>query len=233
MALSHTRSTTAAEVISRLEKQAAVFGNPRRIISDRGTAFTSSEFKNYCINEKIEHVLVTTDVPRGNGQVEHINRIIIPLFSKLAAPCPENWYKHVERVQEFLNSTPSRSTGLTPFELLTGQLMRLRDDLDPRKLIEEDLINSIQEKRSKLREKARNAIEKIQRESRSSCNRKRKKASLYRTGDLVAIKRTQCAPSKFSSKFLGPYEITKVLRGDRYVVHKVGDHEGPKTTSFG
>lgn len=41
----------------------------------------------------------------------------------------------------------------------------------------------------------------------------------------------QGAPGKFSSKFLGPYEIIRVLRGDRYVVLKIGEHEGPKTTS--
>ncbi|KYM97372.1 hypothetical protein ALC62_11977 [Cyphomyrmex costatus] len=38
---------------------------------------------------------------------------------------------------------------------------------------------------------------------------------------------TQITPgSKIGAKFLGPYEITKVLRGDRY-----GEHEGPRTTS--
>lgn len=40
-----TKSTSAAEMIGRLKKQSSVFGNPRRIISDRGSAFTSKEFK--------------------------------------------------------------------------------------------------------------------------------------------------------------------------------------------
>lgn len=78
-----TQSMITAEVISRLEKQSVVFGNPRRIITDRGTAFTSLDFKDYCTNGTIKHVLITTGVPRSNGQVKRINRIIIPLFSKL------------------------------------------------------------------------------------------------------------------------------------------------------
>lgn len=48
----------------------------------------------------------------------------------------------------------------------------------------------------------------------------------------MAIKRTQSGPGmKFSSKYLGPYTVVKVLRNDRYLVHKAGDHEGPRQTS--
>jgi len=35
---------------------------------------------------------------------------------------------------------------------------------------------------------------------------------------------------KLGSKYLGPYEIIKILRNNRYVVRKVG-HEGPWETS--
>lgn len=65
-----TKSTSTAEVVDRLKKQAAIFGNPRRIICDRGTAFTSGDFQEYCKYESIQHVLTTTGVPRANGQVE-------------------------------------------------------------------------------------------------------------------------------------------------------------------
>lgn len=43
-----TRSTDTTGVLDRLRKQAVVFGNPRRIISDRGTSFTSNAFAEYC-----------------------------------------------------------------------------------------------------------------------------------------------------------------------------------------
>lgn len=49
-----TKSTTAEEAIERLRKQAAVFGNLRRILSDHGAAFTSNAFKQYCEDEGIE-----------------------------------------------------------------------------------------------------------------------------------------------------------------------------------
>jgi len=47
------KSTSSKDVITRLEAQSAIFGNPAQIIYDRGTAFTSDEFKMYCENEGI------------------------------------------------------------------------------------------------------------------------------------------------------------------------------------
>ncbi|CAG4942267.1 unnamed protein product [Colias eurytheme] len=98
-----TKSTSSRETLNKLEIHQQTFGNPRRIITDRGTAFTSHEFTEYCKEEDIEHVKITTGVPRGNGQVERIHKIIIPLLTKL---CMENsglWYRHVSRVQRAIN----------------------------------------------------------------------------------------------------------------------------------
>ncbi|GFX45600.1 corticotropin-releasing factor-binding protein [Trichonephila clavipes] len=67
-------------------------------------------------------------------------------------------------------------------------------------------------------------IETLQSENRKTYNRRRKKASLYKEGDLVAIQRTQFeAVLKLRPKFLGPYKVTKVNSKDRYEVEKVVD----------
>ncbi|GFT80603.1 transposon Tf2-6 polyprotein [Trichonephila clavipes] len=58
-----TRSTDAAEVINRLENQRHVFGNPASIITDKGSAFTSSEFEGYCKKQNILHISITTGLP--------------------------------------------------------------------------------------------------------------------------------------------------------------------------
>ncbi|XP_076660118.1 uncharacterized protein LOC143363405 [Halictus rubicundus] len=92
-----TKSVNAKEVINKLSGQQKVFGNPERIISDRGAAFTSVDFQNYCMDEGIRHILVTTGVPRGNGQVERTIRTIIPVLTKLSLDKPDQWYKFVEK----------------------------------------------------------------------------------------------------------------------------------------
>lgn len=58
--------------------------------------------------------------------------------------------------------------------------------------------------------------------------KKRGFSTRYEDSDIVAIKRTQTAPGqKLHSKFLGPYSVEKALLNDRYVVQKLGDHQGP------
>ncbi|GFY17895.1 hypothetical protein TNCV_3383881 [Trichonephila clavipes] len=65
----------------------------------------------------IDHLgpLATSSLPRANGQVERINRTIIPVLSKMSEDDPTKWFKHVPSLQEVLNSTFQRSINTTPF----------------------------------------------------------------------------------------------------------------------
>ncbi|GFT63507.1 hypothetical protein TNCV_869891 [Trichonephila clavipes] len=112
--------TVSAESALEKLKQQKTFGNPIRIISDRGSAFTSKLFNDYCDEENIQHLQIATGVPRGNGQIERIHRTLIPVLTKLSLDDSTKWYKYVDRLQRILNSTISRSTKWTPFELLVG-----------------------------------------------------------------------------------------------------------------
>jgi len=84
-----TKSTTTKEVINKLEMQKVYFGNPVQIISDKGSAFTSNEFREYCETEGIKHSTITTGLPRANGQVERLNRTILSVLSKLTVDEPD------------------------------------------------------------------------------------------------------------------------------------------------
>ena len=89
-----------------------------------------------------------------------------------------------------------------------------------------------QEEQDQLRGIARGRFEEIQIQNKRTFSKRRRKATIYKTGDLVAIERTQGGPGlKLHSKFLGPYRVVKVLRNNRYIVQREGEHEGPRTTS--
>ncbi|GFS91050.1 retrovirus-related Pol polyprotein from transposon 297 [Trichonephila clavipes] len=47
--------------------------------------------------------LLQNGLPRANGQVERINRTIIPVLSKMSEDDPTKWFKHVPSLQEVLN----------------------------------------------------------------------------------------------------------------------------------
>lgn len=225
------KSTTANETINKLKIVTNVFGNPRRIIADRGTAFTSNIFKEFCREEDIQLNFCTTGVPRGNGQIERINRIIISTLSKLSIENAEKWFKHVEDVQRVINSTHQRTINTTPFELMFGVKMR-KKDVDIQRMIDEEMKENFNEERDELRQQAKENILKIQEQNKRNFDRKRKEASKYEMNDLVAIKKTQFSTgAKLKPKNVGPYKITKIKSHDRFDVEKVGNHDGPNITS--
>jgi len=71
-----TKTTAIQEVIDHLTIHFDNYSRPRAIVSDRGTAFTSSEFKSFCNENNIQHISTATHSPKANGQVERINRVL-------------------------------------------------------------------------------------------------------------------------------------------------------------
>ncbi|GFX73984.1 hypothetical protein TNCV_2954672 [Trichonephila clavipes] len=194
-----TKTTSTSEVIKKLDIQKTTFGNPRFLITDRGTTFTSDEFHTYCSEQKITLHHITTGLPRANGQVERINRTIIPVLSKMSEDDPTKWFKHVPSLQEVLNSTFQRSINTTPFELLFGTQINNKTDLRIQQLIDEQLQLEFNENRELLRKAAKTQILKVQNENKKSYNLRRKSPYLYSVKDLVAIKKTQQGPGQNSA----------------------------------
>lgn len=88
----HCRTTKLCEIIKHLKSYFSTYSKPVRIISDRNTAFISSEFKDFMSLRNILHILIATDNPRANRQVEHVNRIISPILLKICDK-PNKWMR--------------------------------------------------------------------------------------------------------------------------------------------
>lgn len=227
-----TKTTNTKEALDKLKIQQQHFGNPRRIISDKGSAFTSHDFKTFCEEEKIEHLFTTTGLPRANGQVERINRCIIPILTKMSLDDQKKWYKNVPMLQQALNSTFQRSIASSPFKLLFGVDMRKKTDIRMVEALEENFVKQYHDQRENERKDAKIQIQKVQQENASTFNSKRKAAKSYGINELVAIKRTQYINgTKLGEKYFGPYKIAKIKPNRSYDVKKVGYHDGPTVTS--
>jgi len=79
-----SKTTDTAGVIKRLEEFIKQRGLPDRIVSDRGTAFTSARFEKFCQEQGVHHTLNLTRHPQANGQVERVNRTLFPYLVSLA-----------------------------------------------------------------------------------------------------------------------------------------------------
>lgn len=227
-----TKTTATKEVIEKLLVHQQTFGNPIRLITDKGTAFTSNQFKEYCHENLIEHITITTGVPRGNGQVEKLNQVIISVLTKLSIQDAKKWYRHIPKLQMILNSTYQKAIKSSPYEVLLGVNMHKAEDLKLLELLNEETQEKFALQREEIRNEAKTQILSMQHQNQQQYNKKAKKAPVYFVGDLVFIKRTQFGSGlKLKGHFLGPYKVTNILPFDRYEVEKVGQTWGPVQTS--
>jgi len=213
------KSTTTDESIKYLRNYFRAYSKPRRLISDRGTSFTSETFKEFLKDENIEHVLIAVGTPRANGQVERLNRVITPMLAKLSET-PAKWDQTLDKVEHSLNNTVCRATDETPSRLLFGvdQKGKSSDTI-------QDLLNpNVNRDLEELRNNAHKKIEKSQLQNEKRYNLRRKAAREYKIGDYVEIRNVETTSGvnkKLLPKFKGPYIVKKVLDHDRYVITDV------------
>jgi transposase InsO family protein len=115
------RNTKTQSGIRVLEDIFYTFRVPERIVSDRGTCFTSHAFKRFSLEKGVKHVLNAVASPRSNGQVERYNRTILDSLTTQNLNRDEReWDDTVGKVQLGLNNTYQKSTGRTPAEIMFG-----------------------------------------------------------------------------------------------------------------
>lgn len=217
------RDTKTKTTLKALQSIFYDFGLPHRIISDRGTSFTSATFKSFCINHGIKHVLNAVACPRANGQAERYNQTILNALAKHNDSNNErNWDMFIGKIQWGINNAVNSSTQKTPTEAMFG--VRLRDSLSNKIDMSTD---NTPETLENVRNEISNNIKASQIKQKQNYDAGRAPAPVYKVGDLVKITRTNFnnkgKSTKLMSKFIGPFKITELLGNDRY---KITDIKG-------
>lgn len=224
-----TRTTNTEEAVKCLENYFKDYSRPIRLVSDRGSGFTSTKFNEFMEKCNIKHILTAALTPRANGQIERVNRTMTPMIAKLIdKPNKKFWVEVLSDVEFALNNTIVKSIKTTPSKLLFG--LEQRGEVND-KIAEylnefvwdEDNINF-----EESRQRAQNNINKSQEASERHYNKTKKEAVKYKEGDLVVIKNidtTIGVSKKFIPKYKGPYKIERVLPNDRYVVTDIDGYQ--------
>ncbi|XP_045539290.1 uncharacterized protein LOC123722212 [Papilio machaon] len=218
-AVKNTRSLTTIKV---LKDHFSYFGVPTRLITDRGTSFTSKTFKEFTTENGVKHVLNAVATPRANGQVERFNRTITEALATSNHGKDEKaWDENVCDIQIGLNTTVHKTTQKSPSELLFGFNVNHRAQGILSTVINETINLTPTDELGTVREEASERIETQQLKDAERFNKHRKCSRKYIVGDLVRISRQvphDGQSQKLVVKYQGPYRVLKVLEHDRYVV---------------
>ena len=113
-------------VIDVLRTLFARFGLPEMIVSDNGTCFVSSEFKQFLRKNGVRHTTSAPYHPASNGLAERAVQIIKRGLKKVTEG---TMHTRLAKVLFTYRMTPQSTTGQAPAELLLGRRPRTCLDL--------------------------------------------------------------------------------------------------------
>ena len=97
-----------------------IFGALARLLSDRGTSFTSSIIEELCKILGIQQLWTMPHHPQTNGLVERSHQTIMHMIGKLGEDKKANWPSHLAEMGYAYNATQSAVTGYSPHYLMFG-----------------------------------------------------------------------------------------------------------------
>ena len=120
------KNVTSSGTIRYLRQLFTQFGIPETIVSDNSTQFTSTDFKEFCRLNGIQHVQIAPYHPSSNGLTERAVQVIKQGISKQSTGTLND---QISRVLFQYRITPHSTTGVSPAELVMGRRLRSRLDL--------------------------------------------------------------------------------------------------------
>ena len=106
----------------------SIFGALARLLSDRGTSFTSSIIEELCKILGVQQWQTMSYHPQTNGLVERSHQMIMHMIGKLGKDKKANWPSHLAEIVHAYNATQSAVTRYSPHYLMFGWWPRLLVD---------------------------------------------------------------------------------------------------------
>ncbi|KHJ76895.1 integrase core domain protein, partial [Oesophagostomum dentatum] len=120
------KTTTIAKVL--VNDVVCRFGVPEKLVSDRGSNYTSELFKEIAEILGTKHALTTAYHHQANGQVERYVKTISEALNSFVHDSSENWAKFLQLITFAINTSRNETTQETPFFLMHGRDPQLISD---------------------------------------------------------------------------------------------------------
>ena len=222
-------TNAGAEMTTRifLKEWVVVFGPPRRLLTDRGTNFTSVYFEELAKFLGTKPTQTVAYRPQANGQNERTHRDLHQYLSLYVDQTKrEHWDLLLKMASWAHNIAYHEALGASPYEVVFGIKPNLSKMWLPSQMhtIDENKLQEYfglrKEKLERIRDAARHAISRSQqnfliRQSKKQTPRE------YFERQLVLVK--QHRASKWAPKWDGPFEVKRVISESVLLVKHLGD----------
>ncbi|XP_042865110.1 uncharacterized protein LOC122248852 [Penaeus japonicus] len=209
-------------------------GIPRKVLSDRGTQFTSAMMEEVLRLLSIKGLRTTPYHPMCNGLCERFNGTLKRMLRRMAAEQPKEWPRYIAPLLFAYREVPSKgSLKVSPFELVYGRAVRgplqiLRELWDDNAEDAEvkstytyviDLANRLQS----TCELAKQELLKAQ-EVQKAYYDKKTKVRQFKVGDKCLLL-LPTSHNKLLAQWKGPYDIVDRISDHNYVVQVGNQHK--------
>jgi hypothetical protein len=233
------RGPTLAELY--MERIVCLHGVPKKIVSDRGTQFTSHFWEQVHTSLGTKLNFSTAYHPQTDGQTERINQILEDMLRACALQYGTSWDKSLPYAEFSYNNSYQQSLKMAPFEALYGRKCRTPlfwNQTGETQVFGPDVLRDAEEHVRKIRENLRVAQS---RQKSYADNRRRDLA--FEVGDYVYLKVSPMRSvkrfnmkGKLAPRYVGPFRVLN-RRGE--VAYQLelpeslsGVHEGSMESVF-
>ena len=187
------------------------YGVPKRLITDRGSQFTSIMFEKLNDLLKIKHRFTTSYHPQTNGVVDRVNREISKSLAILVNQEGLEWTKLLQSVAFAFRTSYHSVLGLSPYKLLFGRDPSLPTDVFFNIDDEENFGDFSTEVQERIQESHQIMVknqETFDKRIKAYYDRTHKAVSFAR-GDFVMLFTDKYLQGnrKFQTRFSGPYVV--------------------------
>nr|AAL77161.1 Putative polyprotein [Oryza sativa Japonica Group] len=208
----HTTYTGKRLVELYLARIMCLHGVPKKIVSDRGSQFTSKFWQK--LQEELGTRLnfSTAYHPQTDGQTERVNQILEDMLRACALDFGGAWDKSLPYAEFSYNNSYQASLQMAPFEALYGRKCRTPlfwDQTGERQLFGTEVLAEAEEKVIIIRERLRIA----QSRQKSYADNRRRELT-FEAGDYMYLRVTPLrevhrfqTKGKLAPRFVGPYKI--------------------------